>query len=72
MTTLIGMRDVRKMKWCAKGARSFCAAHGIDWEEFRTTGVPAETMLATGDAMAIELVKAADNGRQIEQTDNRL
>lgn len=66
MTVLIGMADVRKQRWCAKGARDFCATHGIDWQQFRTTGVPAETMLATGNAMAIELVKAATNGRQVK------
>lgn len=63
MTTLIGMKDVRKMNWCAKGARDFCEKHGIDWGQFRTVGVPAKVMLATGDAMAIKLVKAAENGR---------
>lgn len=66
MTTLVNMRDVRALGWCAKGARDFCATHGIDWEEFRTTGVPAETMLATGDAMAIQLVESVKNGREIE------
>ena len=63
MTVLIGMKDVRKMKWCAKGARDFCTRHRIDWQAFRTTGVPAEVMLATNDAMAIQLVKAAQNGQ---------
>lgn len=59
MNILISMKDVRKMKWCAKGARDFCKRHGIDWEQFRTVGVPAETMLATGDSMAASLVEAA-------------
>lgn len=59
MTVLIGMKDVRKQKWCAKGARDFCKRHGIDWEQFRTSGVSAETMLATGDSMAAKLVEAA-------------
>lgn len=64
MTILIGMKDVRKMGWCAKGARDFCSANNIDWQTFRTTGVPAETMLATNNAMATKLVKAAEDERR--------
>jgi hypothetical protein len=60
---LIGMKEVRKMKWCAKGARDFCLRYGIDWKEFRTVGVTCERLLETGDARATEIVKAAKNGR---------
>lgn len=65
---LIGMKDVRKKNWCAKGARTFCAKHGISWDQFRHDKTPISVMRATGDSMALQLVEAAElevkeNGR---------
>jgi len=45
--------------FCARGARDWCASHGIDWAAFVREGIDAETLLATGDALARRLVDHA-------------
>jgi hypothetical protein len=45
--------------YCHKGARVFFARHGLDWSDFVKHGVDEDTLLATGDAMAVRLVEHA-------------
>ena len=56
---MITMRDVRAAKMCSRGARAFARRHNLDWETFLRDGVPAESLLATGDAMALKVVEIA-------------
>lgn len=60
---IVTMKDVRAAKGCSKGARMFCETHGINWSLFLKEGVRASVLEATGDAMALNLVKVAKNGR---------
>jgi len=63
---IITHQDMRLMKYCNKGAREFFSRHGLDWALFMAEGLPEETILATGDDMAIQLVafvKENKNGR---------
>lgn len=45
---------------CSRGARTWCAAHGIDWMDFVANGIDAEVLIATGDAMALRVVQWAE------------
>lgn len=63
-TLIVTMKDVRAAKGCSRGARMFCQTHGIDWNSFLKEGIPASVLTATGDAMALNLVKVAKNGRK--------
>lgn len=49
----------RALGYCAKGMRAFAERHGLDWNAFRAEGIPAATMEATGDAMAIAAARKA-------------
>ncbi|WP_275629800.1 hypothetical protein [Pseudomonas sp. 273] len=49
----------KKPGFCAGKAREFFLRHGLDWYAFRHGGLPAELFLATGDALALALVKWA-------------
>lgn len=60
---LVKMVHVRKAEMCSRGARAFFIKHGLDWQQFLATGIPACELEATGDAMAIEVAKVARNGR---------
>ena len=59
----IRMRHMREARMCSKGARAFFETHGLDWNEFLKNGIDAAKLEATGDAMAIKVVKVAQNGR---------
>ena len=56
---IITMRDIRKAKMCSRGARAFFERHDLDWDAFLKTGVDAQKLLATGDAMAAKVVEVA-------------
>lgn len=56
---IITMRDIRAAKMCSRGARKFFERHGLDWGAFVKSGISAEKLEATGDAMAIQVVEVA-------------
>lgn len=45
--------------FCGRGARAWCARHGIEWRTLVHEGIPAETLIATGDALALRVVEHA-------------
>ena len=62
-SVLVKMTHVRQCKMCSRGARTFFERHGLDWQEFIENGMPSEIIEKTGDAMALQVVKVAKNGR---------
>jgi hypothetical protein len=57
--TMVTLADLRACHYCARGARAFAARHRLDWGAFRRDGVPAEVLIATGDDMALTVVRRA-------------
>lgn len=61
-------KDVFGEQYCVRGMREFAAKHGLDFRDFVRNGIAAEDLLATGDGMALKIVRAAEerrlNGRQ--------
>jgi hypothetical protein len=57
--TLVLHRHLRELGYCNRGARAFFARHGLDWGAFLRRGLPAQTLEATGDAMALKVVTHA-------------
>lgn len=45
--------------YCHGQAREWFARHGLSWREFLQQGVDSETLVATGDALAVHLVEWA-------------
>lgn len=59
----VTMQHVRQANMCSRGARQFFMRHGLDWQKFLSEGLDSDIIEATGDAMAIEVVKVAKDGR---------
>lgn len=59
----IYMYHVREAKMCAKGTRMFFERHNFDFQDFLKNGIDAELFIATGDAMALQVVEVAKNGK---------
>lgn len=57
----IYLRDLQRVLYCHKGTRRFFARHNLDWGDFRKNGIDAETIRATGDAMALRLLEMIEN-----------
>ncbi|MBS0463506.1 MAG: hypothetical protein JSS03_00805 [Proteobacteria bacterium] len=53
------MRHVRQARLCARGARAWFAAHGLDWSAFVRHGLPIERVEAIDDAFAQAVAVAA-------------
>ena len=51
--------DVRAVGLCVNGSRAWFERHGLDFRAFLRDGLDAETLLATGDAMALRVVEHA-------------
>lgn len=56
---MVTMKHIRQCKMCSRGARAFFDRYGLDWSEFLRSGLPAEDLEQTGDAMAIQVAAAA-------------
>lgn len=65
--TNITMADIRAAGVCAAAVRRFFRVHSLDLREFSRTGLPAETLLATGDEQArlvVESILEKRRGRE--------
>ena len=61
MTALIvTIDDVRAVGLCVNGSRAWFERHGLDFRTFLREGLDAQTLLATGDAMALRVVNYAE------------
>lgn len=56
---MVTMADVRELKYCSAGARSFCKTYGFDFREFVRKGLSADEVLATGDQFAMNVANLA-------------
>lgn len=58
------MSDIRKANMCSRGTRAFFLARGWDFQDFLINGLDEEHFIKTGDAMALQVVEVAKNGRK--------
>lgn len=65
VTSTVRVKHLRAAKICTAGARAWWRAEGLDWNAFLRDGIPAQTLLDTGDPRAVrvvEIAEADDNG----------
>ncbi|WP_227541484.1 MULTISPECIES: hypothetical protein [Acinetobacter] len=58
------MSDIRKANMCSRGTRAFFLARGWDFQDFLLNGLDEKYFINTGDAMALQVVEVARNGRK--------
>ncbi|WP_257229654.1 hypothetical protein [Acinetobacter sp. YH01021] len=58
------MSDIRKAKMCSSGTRAFFLRQGWDWQDFLKNGRDAQDFINTKDAMALQVVEVAKNGKK--------
>lgn len=57
---IVTIEHMRAAGYCSSGAREFARRHGLDWLGFVRDGIPVEQLLATGDAMAEQVARIAN------------
>lgn len=55
----VTMAHIRRVHFCARGARAFFERYGLDWSAFLREGIPASQLEATGDALAARVCALA-------------
>jgi hypothetical protein len=65
---LITIDHVRTAGLCVHGTRTWFARQGLDFRAFLREGIDAETLLATGDAMARRVVEHARRQSEPQET----
>jgi hypothetical protein len=55
----VTIQDIRAARYCLPGVRPWFRRHGLDWQAFLDTGIPAETLRATGDALVEPVIAQA-------------
>jgi arsenate reductase-like glutaredoxin family protein len=53
----ITITDIRAAGHCARGARTWFERHGFDFRAFLKDGISEEELLATGDALAVQVIE---------------
>lgn len=64
-SVIVRSKHMRAAKLCSAGVRTWWKKHGLDYNDFLTNGIPAQTLLDTGDplaARAVEMARKDDNG----------
>lgn len=60
---IITMKEIRAAGGCATGVRSFFKRYSLDFKAFLKNGISADVLLATGDALAVDVVnRVISNG----------
>lgn len=57
---IVTIRHCKQIKFCSPGVRRWFNSQGLDFKDFLRNGIAEEKLLATGDALALEVVKAAN------------
>jgi len=57
--TRVTIQDVRAARYCLAGVRPWFVRHGLSWQAFLDTGLEAEQLRATGDALVDPVIDAA-------------
>ena len=57
---IVTIAHVRAAGLCVNGSRAWFVRHGLDFRAFLREGLDAQTLLATGDAMALRVVSYAE------------
>ena len=57
--TRVTIQDVRAARYCLAGVRPWFVRHGLSWQAFLDTGLEAEQLRATGDALVDPVINAA-------------
>lgn len=55
------LRHLRTAQYCKPGAQDWWQRQGLDWRDFCKHGIDAQTLIATGDPMALRVVEIARN-----------
>lgn len=57
MGVKITITDIRQAGHCVSGSRDWFRAYNLDFRDFIRNGIDSDVLLATGDALAVQVVE---------------
>lgn len=61
----VTVQDFHELGYCGTNSRIVFNSLGWDWSDFVFNGIPAQTLIDTGDAMALAVVEHARQKRDM-------
>ncbi len=58
--TRVTIQDLRAARYCLAGVRPWFRRHGLEWQAFLDSGIEADTLRATGDALVEPVIRQAE------------
>lgn len=58
--TRVTIQDLRAARYCLAGVRPWFRRHELDWQAFLESGIEADTLRATGDALVYPVIRQAE------------
>ncbi len=58
--TRVTIQDLRTARYCLAGVRPWFRRHRLDWQAFLDSGIEADTLRATGDALVEPVIRQAE------------
>ena len=65
--TRVAIQDIRAARYCLPGVRPWFRRHGLNWQAFLDSGIPAKTLRATGDALVEPVIRMAEERASLAQ-----
>jgi hypothetical protein len=71
--TRVTIQDLRDARYCLAGVRPWFRRHGLDWQAFLDSGIEADRLRTTGDALVEPVIRIAEmrEGASEEARDGR-
>lgn len=60
---IVRIEDMRRAGHCVSGVKRWFEAHGLDFRAFLKDGIDSEILLATGDGLAVRVVRMTEEHR---------
>ena len=68
--TRVTIQDLRAARYCLAGVRPWFRRHGLDWQVFLDSGIEADTLRTTGDALVEPVVLQAELRETAREADD--
>jgi len=70
--TRVTIQDLRDARYCLAGVRPWFRRHGFSWQNFLASGIEADRLRATGDALVEPVILVAEmRETAVEANDGR-
>jgi hypothetical protein len=58
--TRVMIQDLRAARYCLAGVRPWFRRHGLNWQAFLDSGIEADALRTTGDALVEPVIRQAE------------